>query len=163
MADRFASGVVGNPGVIVDEARAYSMTESAAPVALRSFPCAAAWQTWIAVVSFSPTVRNRISSLPASESKNQRPSFETSGMGKGQFSAPIYSTVLPSGSRTRRCISRYFSAKPLAFEFVLDFVARRSHMFAGSEDPFQSFLVIILGGLKQSAGCFPRRRKGLWS
>jgi hypothetical protein len=32
-------------------------------------------------------------------------------MGVGQFSAPIYKVVVPSGSFTRRCISRYFSTK----------------------------------------------------
>ena len=29
----------------------------------------------------------------------------TSGMGVGQFSAPMYKVVVPSGSFTRRCIS----------------------------------------------------------
>ena len=31
--------------------------------------------------------------------------LDTSGSGNGQFSAPTYRTVVPSGSRTRRCIS----------------------------------------------------------
>src|SRR4029077_740209 len=78
-------------------------------ISLRSFAFVSARQTSIAVVSFSPTVRNRISSVPESESKYHAAVFvfvlETSGIGKGQFSAPMYSTVLPSGSRTRRCIS----------------------------------------------------------
>jgi hypothetical protein len=35
----------------------------------------------------------------------------TSGMGVGQFLAPIYRIVVPSGSFTRRCISKYLCTK----------------------------------------------------
>src|SRR3981081_2132593 len=53
--------------------------------------------------------RKRTSWLPASASKNHLSFLETSGTGNGQFSAPIYSCVVPSGSSTSRCICRYFS------------------------------------------------------
>src|SRR5882762_1972386 len=61
------------------------------------FADATALQTSIAVASFSPMVRNRISCLPWSESKRQTPFVETNGIGKGQFSAPIYRIVLQIG------------------------------------------------------------------
>jgi len=50
------------------------------------------WHTSIAMDSFSPTVRKRISLLPVSESKCHAPLLETNGIGKGQFSAPMYNT-----------------------------------------------------------------------
>ena len=66
-----------------------------------------ALQTSMAAASFSPSSRARISSEPESESNRHLPSVATRGIGNGQFSAPTYNPVEPSGSRTRRCISRY--------------------------------------------------------
>ena len=61
--------------------------------------CAAtsSWQTRIVDISFSPIRRYKISLLPASVSKYQEWPLLTSGMGVGQFSAPMYKAVVPSG------------------------------------------------------------------
>src|SRR6202041_1141187 len=48
---------------------------------------------------------------PASVSKYHPLALCTSGMGAGQFLAPIYRIVVPSGSLTRRCISKYLCTK----------------------------------------------------
>jgi len=43
-----------------------------------------------------------------------------------------------------------FLAEPLAFEFVLNFVLRRSDFRPCSEDRFQRLLILSLDSLKQS-------------
>src|ERR1700722_516223 len=63
------------------------------------------WKTWMVDISFRPIRLNKISCLPASVSKYHAAPLWTSGIGVGQFSAPIYNVVVPSGSFTRRCIS----------------------------------------------------------
>src|ERR1019366_4482238 len=55
--------------------------------------------------SFAPMRRLKISSLPASTSKRQFPSCFTSGMGKGQPSAPSCSSCLESDAATRLIFS----------------------------------------------------------
>src|SRR5208337_1215681 len=62
-------------------------------------------------ISFRPIRLYKISFLPASVSKYHELPLLTSGTGVGQFFAPIYKVVAPSGSLTRRCISRYFCTK----------------------------------------------------
>ncbi len=53
-----------------------------------------------------------------------------------------------------------FLAEPLAFEFVLDLVARRGDFLPTSEDPLQSLFVAILDSLEESIAGFSRGRKG---
>src|SRR5271165_2284566 len=62
-------------------------------------------------ISFRPIRLYKISFLPASVSKYHELPLLTSSTGVGQFFAPIYKVVAPSGSLTRRCISRYFCTK----------------------------------------------------
>jgi len=90
---RAASGVISICCTAADEALAYWVIGSAPVVCVwpRSLLVPEHGRPGFAVVSFSPTIRNRISCLPLSESKCHAPFFETSGMGKGQFSGPIYS------------------------------------------------------------------------
>src|SRR5208337_1733272 len=73
------------------------------------------WQTRRVDSSFRPIRMYKISFLPASVSKYHELPLFTSGMGVGQFLAPIYKVVVPSGSLTRRCISRYFCTKLARF------------------------------------------------
>jgi len=93
------------------------------------------------------------------ESKNHAPFFEKQWYRKGQFSAPMYSTVVPSSSWTRRCISWYFWLNCSAFELVLRFVARRSDFLSCSEDSFQGRPIFLLCSLKESVAGFRRRRE----
>src|SRR5580692_3788779 len=65
----------------------------------------------MADISFRPIRRYRISLLPASVSKYHTVSLRTRGMGVGQFLALTYKIVVPLGSFTRRCISRYLCTK----------------------------------------------------
>src|SRR5580692_1590831 len=69
----------------------------------------------MAETSLRPMRRNKISVFPASVSKNQALPFMARGIGAGQFSAPMYSMTDPSGSFTKRCISRYLRAKLVWF------------------------------------------------
>src|ERR1700730_9476837 len=50
----------------------------------------------------------------------------------------------------------------LAFELVLDFVARRSDFLPCSEYGFQSRLILFLCSLKESVSGFPRGRERPW-
>jgi len=66
-------------------------------------------------ISFRPIRLNRISFLPASVSKYHEPPLLTRGIGVGQFFAPMYKTIVPSGSLTKRCISWYLCKKLARF------------------------------------------------
>src|SRR5258708_2557322 len=73
------------------------------------------WQTRMVDISLRPIRLNRISFLPASVSKYHELLLLTRGIGVGQFFAPIYKTIVPSGSFTKRCISWYLSTKLARF------------------------------------------------
>src|SRR6266478_977099 len=62
-------------------------------------------------ISLRPIRLNRISFLPASVSKYHELPLLTRGRGVGQFLAPMYKTIVPSGSFTKRCISCYLCTK----------------------------------------------------
>src|SRR5258708_26655375 len=66
-------------------------------------------------ISLRPIRLNRISFLPASVSKYHEPPLLTRGIGVGQFFAPMYKTIVPSGSLTKRCISWYLCTKLARF------------------------------------------------
>ena len=55
-----------------------------------------------------------------------------------------------------------FLAEPLTFEFVFDFVLRRSDFLSCSEDRFQRLLILSLDSLKDSVSSFPWGRERLW-
>src|SRR5258705_12505115 len=66
-------------------------------------------------ISFRPIRLNRTSFLPASVSKYHELPLLTRGIGVGQFFAPMYKTIVPSGSLTKRCISWYLCTKLARF------------------------------------------------
>src|SRR5260370_1217587 len=66
-------------------------------------------------ISFRPIRLNRISFLPASVSKFHELPLLTRGIGVGQFFAPMYKRIVPSGSLAKRCISWYLCTKLARF------------------------------------------------
>src|SRR5258706_7558909 len=66
-------------------------------------------------ISFRPIRLNRISFLPASVSKYHELPLFTRSIGVGQFCAPMYKTIVPSGSLSKRCISWYLCTKLARF------------------------------------------------
>src|SRR5207245_4186636 len=95
--------------------------------------CTAARQTSIAVTSLPPILRNTTSRAPVWASKYHRPFLETRGIGKGQFSAPMYRTVVPSGAdQTVHLL--ILLHEPVALALVRRFVAARRELLSGAED-----------------------------
>jgi hypothetical protein len=105
--------------------------------------------TSIATDSFSPIRRNKISCVPASASKNHFSFSRTNGTGNGQFSAPMYSTHVPSNCRTNRCISLNFAANCL----------RAALSPCGSREKTRSYLINGFVAGQPQNGCNGMRRK----